>query len=479
MGNYIKTLILSTIMLIIGNNSNYCYSMDDIDSNEIVTNNTMKHINFFEYDESLQEQTYKLEKNIKKRLPQLSEQANSLLRKYLFTYEYLIKKIVEIKFKNSDDIRLFHKDELIGMFSEAEYFKNNTITFCQLLTFIINKMMFDSIENMKNIQKIIDDYNTNKEQRLSHEMLSNKNINSNDSKYSNNIENKLIFEILLLNDKLYNNINNFVEFTKKLKLNNISSNTIEEMEYIIDEIDFRRDNLYHYRLLKDYNFENYKSLLESDERLLNNNIDCDYFEVFSKLCNSFSEYSNNIMAFYKEVVKTHGLISNIIDGMSTSKIVESNLTSREINILGTENEIPINGNSIKWDRQYINKETDGIFNLNIKNGEKVSFTQLLKYFANKITLVSLNMVYFQINNSVINNEKDFNKILLDNIKEISKTIEKLSEFIGNELNKDEFKPNDIEEQELHQERINIIKSWLTNRMNYIRKLIQELDIHNQ
>ena len=29
MSNYIKTLLLSTIMLVIGNNSNYCYSMEN------------------------------------------------------------------------------------------------------------------------------------------------------------------------------------------------------------------------------------------------------------------------------------------------------------------------------------------------------------------------------------------------------------------------------------------------------------------
>ena len=67
-----------------GNNSNYCYSMDDIDSSEIITNDTLNNINFLECENSLFTQISNLKKDIKERLPQLSEQANDLLLMYVF-----------------------------------------------------------------------------------------------------------------------------------------------------------------------------------------------------------------------------------------------------------------------------------------------------------------------------------------------------------------------------------------------------------
>ena len=206
---------------------------------------------------------------------------------YFIGYKSLIDQFLfRLKGRNFDNT--FHKDELIKMFSEAKYLNKNTITFDQLLNFFINKINIDSIENMKNIQKIINNYN--------------KNINSNDNEYSHNIENKLIFEILLLNDKLYNNLNNFIGLTQQLELDNTSSYIIEQMEDIINRFDCKA---------KLYNNREYcKAVLENNEQVLNNDMD-NYSEIFSNVLDDYRD-KNNISEFFKDVYKTYGTIDDLI-----------------------------------------------------------------------------------------------------------------------------------------------------------------------
>ena len=105
--------------------------------------------------------------------------------------------------------------------------------------------------------------------------------------------------------------------------------------------------------------------------------------------------------------------------------------------------------------------------MNIQNGGEVNFIQLLKYFANKIALVSLNTLHdiHQIHSSDIDHEKDFDEILLKSIKEILKITEALNNFIK----------TDKQIQELHEEIRNNMESLFTSRVNGMNKLIQNIN----
>ena len=280
MSNCIKTLLLSTIVFVMGNNNNYCYSMvvhhvDQYGINRISNGWAIpdldEHGNIIENEHFLQDGDY-LRYEFFNQLDNLNQNHIQQLQQFL---DHIDSDFYSIYNTICDIFKDIERQAMIPGLA-AQQFNRNTInnemnefipqnilnqydniTFGQLSNYLSNKIYFIMINNMRQIQNIINAWNDQ---------------NINEVRY------KIKGKIANCHYEINNIINSFLDFCN----NHLDQNSVTQI----------RNSIEHYmNLLKEFeqqnNLEAYVKFYDQVEKIqqdINNNDDLINFNSYEQRC---------------------------------------------------------------------------------------------------------------------------------------------------------------------------------------------------
>ena len=327
LNNYIKTLLLSTIVFVIGNNSNYCYSMEDYNVQEQVHNTDQYGINrtvngwaipdkdangnIIENEHFLQDGYYlsneivnqqnNLEQNNTQQLQQFLYHisSNFYLRYHLICNTLKMESetpgLAEQQFKRNTIMSKMH-----GFIPQDILNQYDNITFGQLSNYLSNKICFIMINNIRQIQNIINAWNGQNIDELRYQIMK---------------------KIANCHYTIQNIINTFLNFCN----NSLDQNSVTQIR---NSIDFFMNLLQQFA--QQNNLENYirysdfLDQIEKIEQIINNNddlINCNLNEEcnnamfylrneFNSIKPNFQKEANLIEEFWKFYNSIVGRIDN-------------------------------------------------------------------------------------------------------------------------------------------------------------------------
>ena len=425
MSNYIKTLILSTIVLVMGSNSNYCYSMGENNNGNIVENehflqdgNYLKN-QFEDYKTAFKNQLKSLvtnrgysERDIRS-ITDTSDEFFKIWEQLCDIFATLRNKIdkqhiLELEYQfNIDDINQMNYDIHNFKFIPNNILnQNNGITLGQLSNYLANKIYLLIINSMKKILNIIDKWQNNNEQG---------------QQDPNKLKRQIMEKIASCYDNVQESINLFLNYCNKPNTQNVVNLVRMSIRHYINYLMLLNRNLNHYRVNDDFLNKNYsdeaRDILLNLEKTLNNHYDArDMMNI--DIPNPNNENKNISVNIINEFVKRCTTITAAIQN-----IIE---TTNDF-LVSTQELLPINVNDLAG--------IPGLFRYcNTNHMQTITFEQLMNYCGNSIVKLQ-NGIANIIQHSVakvpyilLSNTKFYISMYINNIKQI---IDPLLIFLSN------------------------------------------------